>query len=41
MPGKLYYFDAYGLAEQLRIVLHEAKIEYEDVRLTGEEFGKL
>ena len=41
MPTKLYYFDGYGRAEPIRLLLWFIEEEYEDVRLTGEEFGKL
>lgn len=37
---KLYYFDIYGRAESLRLLLWHAKAEFEDVRLTPEEFAK-
>ena len=37
MPGKLYYFDMYGVAEPTRMVLHHFKYEFEDVRLSFEE----
>ena len=37
MPGKLYYFDIYGVAEPTRMILHHFKIEFEDIRLNGEE----
>ena len=42
MPSyKLTYFNARGRAELARFVFAQAGIEYEDVRLTGEEFGKI
>ena len=34
---KLYYFDIYGRAEQIRMLLHHAKVEYKDVFLSKEE----
>lgn len=37
---KVYYFDGYGRAEQLRMLLAHAKVDYEDVRLTGEDLAK-
>lgn len=42
MPAiKLTYFDARGRAETVRLVLAYAGVEYEDKRVTGEEFGAL
>ena len=38
---KLYYFDVYARAEPIRILLNHAKVTFEDVRLTGPEFGAL
>ena len=38
---KLYYFPARGRAELSRFVFAQAGVEYEDVRLAGEEWGKL
>ena len=29
---KFYYFDCYALGEPIRMALHLAKVEYEDVR---------
>ena len=40
MP-KLYYFDIYGVAEPIRMLLALKKVEYEDVRLSFEEQAKL
>ena len=37
MP-QLLYFDVYGKAEPIRIMLHHAKFAFEDVRLTSEQF---
>ena len=41
MPGKLFYFDMGGRGECIRMLLWKAKYEFEDVRLSNEEFGKL
>mmetsp|Transcript_32359 Transcript_32359/g.31663 ORF Transcript_32359/g.31663 Transcript_32359/m.31663 type:complete len:100 (-) Transcript_32359:381-680(-) len=38
---KLYYFDSYGRAEAIRMCLTHAKVPFEDIRLTKEEFEKL
>jgi glutathione S-transferase len=38
---KLYYFDVYGRGEGLRMLLWHAKVQYEDVRLSEEDFAKL
>jgi len=38
---KLYYFDLYGKAECIRMTLHKAKVQYEDVRVTGDSWKKL
>ncbi|XP_055298070.1 glutathione S-transferase-like isoform X2 [Sitodiplosis mosellana] len=35
---KLYYFDIRGLGEQIRILLAYGGIEYEDIRITQEEW---
>ena len=40
MPGKLYYFDLGGRAEGIRAMLGHANFEYEDVRLTPEQFAE-
>ena len=37
----LYYFDIHGLAEMIRICLSQAKIPFEDIRMSKEEFLKL
>ena len=39
MPGKLYYFDIGGRAEAIRALLFYANVDYEDCRLTGQEFS--
>jgi len=40
MP-KLIYFGVYARAEPIRILLHHAKVEYEDKRISFEEWGAL
>lgn len=37
---KLYYFNIRARAEPARMVLAQAGVEYEDVRMTGEEWTK-
>ena len=39
MGYKLYYFDIYGRADSIRFLLNHAKVEFEDVRVNGEEFA--
>ena len=41
MSIKLFYWDIYGRAEPIRILLSQAKAEYEDVRINGEQLGEL
>ena len=38
---RLIYFDSKGLAEVARLILAQAGVEYEDVRITQEEWPKL
>ena len=38
---KLYYFDIYGKAEAIRMLLNHAKVEFEDCRISKEEFAKM
>ena len=39
--GKLFYFDVYGAAEPIRMLLHKAGVQYEDNRLTRDQIGEL
>lgn len=36
---KLYYFNAEGRADSIRIQLAQAEVKYEDVRFTTEEWA--
>ena len=38
---KLYYFDMYGRAEAMRMALHRYGVQFEDVRMTREQFGEM
>ena len=38
---KVYYFDIYGKAEPIRMLLSKAGIAFEDVRLTDEQLAAL
>jgi glutathione S-transferase len=41
MTYKLYYFNGRGRAELSRLVFAEAKVDYEDVRLEGAQWGEM
>jgi hypothetical protein len=41
MSIKLWYFDGYGRAEAIRMMLTYLEAPFEDIRLSFEEFGKL
>ncbi len=38
---KLTYFNARARGEISRLIFALAKVEYEDIRITGEQWGKL
>ena len=38
---KLYYFDLYGKAECIRMALTLAKVDFEDIRVTGDSWKEL
>jgi glutathione S-transferase len=38
---KLYYFDLYGKAECIRMTLYKAKVEFEDIRVSGDSWKEL
>lgn len=38
---RLYYFDMRDLAEMSRMILHYAKVPFEDVRISHEEWRTL
>lgn len=40
MSIKIHYFGMHGRAEPIRMLLSHAKVEYEDLRFSFEEFGK-
>ena len=37
---KLYYFNARGSVETIRIIFAQAGVKYEDVRFEGEQWAK-
>jgi len=38
---KVYYFDIYGKAEAIRMLLSKAGVAFEDVRVSGESWAEL
>ena len=41
MPTTLIYFRLAGKAEAIRMLLKDAKVDFEDKRIGGEEFSKM
>ena len=40
-PCKLVYFGVYARGEPLRMLLNYGKVQFEDCRITGEQYGEM